>query len=78
MNEEQKEKLQAGLEKGAAHAFAAAKGKTGWLRWVLIGAGLIATAAAAWLMNSCTATYSQTAGGNIKASVIVVPLNECK
>ncbi len=79
MNEEQKEKVTDAFRQGMKDGYESSKDRNlrWWERilWVLLAG--VAAAAGAWL-TACSASYSQTAGGNIRASVTLVPLEQGK
>lgn len=76
MTEEQKAQLKANLHNGASRvattANAKAKSATGWRKWVYAALAIIAGAVAFFTATACTASYSQTAAGDISATVTVV------
>lgn len=76
MTEEQKAQLKANLHTGASRvansANAKAKSATGWRKWLYAAAAIIAGAVAFFTATACTASYSQTAAGDISATVTVV------
>lgn len=78
MTEEQKAQIKADLHSGAARvaktANEKAKAASGWKRW-LWAAGAIIAAAVAWFTTSCTASYSQTAAGDIEYEAHVFPVD---
>jgi Rieske Fe-S protein len=73
---EEKAQLKANLHTGAARvastANAKAKSATGWRRWLYAAAAILAGAVAFFTATACTASYSQTAAGDISATVTVV------
>lgn len=75
MTEQQKAQIKADLHSGAArvakNANAKAKSTTGWRKWVYAAAAIIA-GAVAFFTTGCTASYTQTAQGDIAATVTVV------
>lgn len=77
MTEEQKAQIKADLHSGAARvaktANEKAKAASGWKRW-LWAAGAIIAAAVAWFTTSCTASYSQTAAGDIEYRGSIIPI----
>lgn len=76
LNDQQKAQLKANLHSGAARvastANAKAKSATGWKKWLYAAAAIIAGAVAFFTATACTASYSQTAAGDISATVTVV------
>lgn len=82
MTEQQKAQLKADLHSGAArvakNANEKAKTATGWRKWLYVAAAVIA-GAVAWFTTGCTASYTQTAAGDISAKVTIVePQPYCK
>lgn len=72
MNEKDtKELLHGWASRTAAHANSKAKEAAGWKRW-LWALGAIVAGAVAWFTTGCTASYSQTASGDISANVTIV------
>lgn len=76
MTSQQKSQIKADLHTGAARvastANAKAKTATGWKKWLYAAAAIIAGAVAFFTATACTASYSQTAAGDISATVTVV------
>lgn len=76
MTEEQKAQIKADLHNGAALVAAKANKKaktsTGWKKWLYAAAAILAAAVAFFTATGCTATYSQTAAGDISANVTIV------
>lgn len=76
MTDEKKAQVKADLHSGAAkvakNANEKAKAATGWRRWVYAALAVIAGAVAFFTATGCTASYSQTAQGDIAATVTVV------
>lgn len=76
MSEQQKSQIKADLHTGAARvastANAKAKSASGWRRWLYAALSIIAGAVAFFTATGCTASYSQTAAGDISATVTVV------
>lgn len=76
MTDEQKAQVKADLHSGAArvaaNANSKAKSATGWRRWVYAALAIVAAAVAFFTASGCTATYSQTASGDISANVTIV------
>lgn len=76
MTEQQKSQIKADLHTGASRvastANAKAKSATGWRRWVYAALAIIAGAVAFFTATACSASYSQTAAGDISATVTVV------
>lgn len=56
----------------AAAANTKAKNATGWKKWLYAAAAIIAGAVAFFTATACTASYSQTAAGDISATVTIV------
>lgn len=75
MTEQQKAQIKADLHSGAARvaskANSKAKDATGWKKWLYAIAAVIA-GAVAFFTTGCTASYTQTAQGDIAATVTVV------
>ena len=75
MTEQQKAQIKAELHSGAARvaskANAKAKAASDWKRWLYAIAAVIA-GAVAFFTTGCTASYTQTAQGDIAATVTVV------
>lgn len=75
LTEQQKSQIKANLHSGAARVAAAANTKaktaTGWRKWVYAALAIIA-GAVAFFTTGCTASYTQTAQGDIAATVTVV------
>ena len=83
MTDEQKAQVKADLHSGAARiaekANSKAKETTGWRRWVYAALAIIAGAIAFFTTTSCTASYTQTAAGDISFSgTVVTPAEYCK
>ena len=76
MTDEQKAQIKADLHSGAArvakNANAKAKAASGWKKWLYAIAAVIAGAVAFFTTTGCTASYTQTAQGDIAATVTVV------
>lgn len=76
LTDQQKSQIKANLHSGASRvastANAKAKSATGWRKWVYAALAIIAGAVAFFTATSCTASYSQTAAGDISATVTVV------
>lgn len=76
LTEQQKSQIKANLHSGASrvasNANAKAKSATGWRKWVYAALAIIAGAVAFFTATACTASYSQTAAGDIAATVTVV------
>lgn len=64
--------LNSTASKIATTANTKAKNATGWKKWLYAAAAIIAGAVAFFTATACTATYSQTAAGDISATVTVV------
>ncbi|MBR4311453.1 MAG: hypothetical protein IKW19_05955 [Akkermansia sp.] len=77
MTDEQKAQIKADLHSGAARvaktANEKAKAASGWKRW-LWAAGAIIAAAVAWFTTACTASYSQSASGDIEYRGSIIPI----
>lgn len=56
----------------AAAANTKAQTATGWKKWLYAAAAILAGAVAFFTATACTASYSQTAAGDIAATVTVV------
>lgn len=83
MTNEQKAQIKADLHSGAAkvakNANDKAKAATGWSRWVYAALAVIAGAVAFFTATGCTASYTQTAQGDISFSgTVVTPAEYCK
>lgn len=78
MTDEKKAKIKADLHSGAARVAKStaekAKTATGWKKWLLVAAAIVA-AAVAWFTTGCTASYSQTASGDIEYTGRVFPVD---
>ena len=78
MTDEQKAQIKADLHSGAARvaktANEKAKAATGWKKWLLVAAAIVA-AAVAWFTTGCTASYSQSADGAIEYTGRVFPVD---
>ena len=76
MTEEQKAQVKADLHSGAARVAANANSKAkeaaGWRRWVYAAVAIVAGAVAFFTATGCTATYTQSASGDIQFSATVV------
>jgi uncharacterized membrane protein HdeD (DUF308 family) len=76
MTSQQKSQIKANLHTGAARvastANAKAKTATGWRKWVYAALAILAGAVAFFTATACTASYSQTASGDIAATVTIV------
>lgn len=76
MTEEQKAQVKADLHSGAARVAANANEKaktaTGWKKWLYAALAIIAGAIAFFTATGCTASYTQSASGDISATVTVV------
>jgi uncharacterized membrane protein HdeD (DUF308 family) len=76
MTDEQKAQAKADLHSGAARvaskANEKAKAATGWKRWIYAALAIIAGAVAFFTATGCTASYTQSASGDISATVTVV------
>ena len=76
MTEQQKAQIKADLHSGAARVASKANSKakvaTGWRKWLYAIAAVIAGAVAFFTATGCTASYTQTAQGDIAATVTVV------
>ena len=76
MTDEQKAQVKADLHSGAARVAAnaneTAKAATGWKRWLYAALAIIAGAVAFFTATGCTASYTQSASGDISATVTVV------
>lgn len=78
MTDEQKARIKADLHSRAARVAKTtvekAKTATGWKKWLLVAAAIVA-AAVAWFTTGCTASYSQTASGDIAYTARVFPVD---
>ena len=78
MTDEQKAQVKANLHSGAARVAKStaekAKTATGWKKWLLVAAAIVA-AAVAWFTAGCTASYSQSADGAIEYTGRVCPVD---
>ena len=76
MTEQQKAQIKADLHSGAARvaskANSKAKAASGWKKWLYAIAAVVAGAVAFFTATGCTASYTQTAQGDIAATVTVV------
>lgn len=76
MTEEQKKQVKADLHSGAARLAASANQKakqaTGWKKWLYAALAIIAGAIAFFTATGCTASYTQSASGDIAATVTLV------
>lgn len=76
MTDEQKAQIKADLHSGAARVAAnaneKAKNATGWRKWVYAALAIIAGAVAFFTATGCTASYTQSASGDIAATVTLV------
>ena len=76
MTDEQKAQVKADLHSGAARvaskANEKAKNATGWKRWLYAALAIIAGAVAFFTTTGCTASYTQSASGDIAATVTLV------
>lgn len=77
MTEQQKAQIKADLHSGAArvakNANEKAKEASGWKRWLYVAAAIVA-GAVAWFTTGCTASYSQSAAGDIEfRGTVIVP-----
>lgn len=75
MTEEQKAQIKSDLHSGASRVAAScnqkAKTATGWKKWLYAIAAVLA-GAVAWFTTGCTASYTQSASGDIAATVTLV------
>lgn len=67
-----KNDLNATAQKIANSANTKAKTATGWKKWLYAALAILAGAVAFFTATCCTATYSQTAAGDISANVTIV------
>lgn len=76
MTDEQKAQIKSDLHSGASRVAAKANKKakdaTGWKRWLYAALAIIAGAVAFFTATGCTASYTQSASGDISATVTVV------
>ena len=67
-----KNDLNSAAQKIATNANQKAKTASGWKKWLYAAVAILAGAVAFFTATGCTATYSQTASGDIAATVTVV------
>lgn len=67
-----KKDLNATAQKIATSANKKAQASKGWKKWLYAAAAILAASVAFFTATGCTATYSQTAAGDISATVTVV------
>lgn len=76
MTDEQKAQVKADLHSGAARVASKANEKarnaTGWKKWLYAALAIIAGAIAFFTATGCTASYTQSASGDIAATVTLV------
>ena len=76
MTDEQKAQVKADLHSGAARVAAnaneKAKAATGWKKLLYAALAIVAGAVAFFTATGCTASYTQSASGDISATVTVV------
>lgn len=76
MTEQQKAQVKADLHSSASRvaskANSKAKSATGWRKWVYAAVAIIAGAVAFFTATGCTASYTQSASGDISANVTIV------
>ena len=73
-----KKDLNATAQKIANSANKKAQASKGWKKWLYAAAAILAAAVAFFTATGCTATYSQTAAGDISATVTVVEPQPCR
>lgn len=82
MTEEQKKQVKADLHSGAARLAASANQKakqaTGWKKWLYAALAIIAGAVSFFTATGCTASYTQSASGDIAATVTIVEPQPCR
>lgn len=71
-----KNDLNSAAQKIATSANKKAQTSTGWKKWLYAAAAILAAAVAFFTATGCTATYSQTAAGDISATVTIVQPSE--
>ena len=71
-----KNDLNATAQKIANSANKKAKTATGWKKWLYAAAATLAAAVAVFTATGCTASYSQSAAGDISATVTIVQPSE--
>lgn len=71
-----KKDLNATAQKIANSANKKAKTATGWKKWFYAAAAILAAAVAFFTATGCTASYSQSAAGDISATVTIVQPSE--
>lgn len=67
-----KKDLNATAQKIATAANKKAQASTGWKKWLYAAASILAAAVAFFTTTGCTASYTQSASGDISATVTVV------
>lgn len=67
-----KNDLNATAQKIATSANKKAQTSTGWKKWLYAAAAILAAAVAFFTTTGCTASYTQSASGDISATVTVV------
>ena len=76
MTEQQKAQIKADLHSGAARVASKANSKakeaTGWKKWLYAALAIVAGAVAFFTATGCTASYTQSAAGDITFSATVV------
>ena len=76
MTEEQKAQIKSDMHSGASRVAAScnqkAKTATGWKKWLYAALAIIAGAIAFFTTTGCTASYTQSASGDIAATVTLV------
>lgn len=71
-----KNDLNTTAQKIANSANKKAQASTGWKKWLYAAAAILAAAVAFFTATGCTASYSQTAAGDISATVTIVQPSE--
>lgn len=71
-----KKDLNATAQKIATSANKKAQTSTGWKKWLYAAAAILAAAVAFFTATGCTASYSQSAAGDISATVTIVQPSE--
>ena len=76
MTDEQKAQIKSDLHSGASRVAADCNKKaaqaTGWKKWLYAALAIIAGAVAFFTATGCTASYTQSASGDIAATVTLV------
>jgi hypothetical protein len=67
-----RELLHGWASRAAAHANREAKASSGWKKWLYVAAAIVAGAVAFFTATGCTASYTQSAAGDITFTATVV------